>query len=112
MIANGMRTGLGDEWIRLGATAEQFSDGSFSERTMSRSTPYPGRTPPYYGNLTQTQEGLDALVEKQMRAGIEAFFADRRKTPEEVTAKIRRARPETAEPSTLEMALALLAPSV
>jgi predicted amidohydrolase YtcJ len=74
MIANGMRTGLGDEWIRLGATAEQFSDGSFSERTMSRSTPYPGRTPPYYGNLTQTQEGLDALVEKQMRAGIQPNF--------------------------------------
>jgi hypothetical protein len=74
MIVNGVRTGFGDEWIRLGATAEQFSDGSFSERTMSRSTPYPGRTPPYYGNLTQTQEGLNALVEKQMRAGIQPNF--------------------------------------
>lgn len=74
MIASGMRTGFGDEWIRLGATAEQFSDGSFSERTMSRSTPYPGRTPPYYGNLMQTQESLDALVEKQMRAGIQPNF--------------------------------------
>ncbi|MFM9937132.1 MAG: amidohydrolase [Novosphingobium sp.] len=74
MIANGVRTGFGDEWIRFGATAEQFSDGSFSERTMSRSTPYPGRTPPYYGNLTQTQEGLNALVEKQFRAGIQSNF--------------------------------------
>ena len=74
MIANGVRTGFGDEWIRIGATAEQFSDGSFSERTMSRATPYPGRTPPYYGNLTQTQEGLDALVEKQLRAGIQPNF--------------------------------------
>lgn len=74
LIANGMRTGLGDEWIRIGATAEQFSDGSFSERTMSRATPYPGRTPAYYGNLTQTQEGLDALAEKQMRAGIQPNF--------------------------------------
>lgn len=74
MIANGIRTGYGDEWIRFGATAEQFSDGSFSERTMSRSTPYPGRTPPYYGNIMQTQEGLDALVEKQMRAGIQPNF--------------------------------------
>ncbi len=74
MIANGIRTGYGDEWIRFGATAEQFSDGSFSERTMSRATPYPGRTPPYYGNIMQTQEGLDALVEKQMRAGIQPNF--------------------------------------
>ncbi len=74
LIANGVRTGFGDEWIRIGATAEQFSDGSFSERTMSRSTPYPGRTPPYYGNLMQTQESLDALVEKQMRAGIQPNF--------------------------------------
>lgn len=74
MIANGIRTGFGDEWIRFGATAEQFSDGSFSERTMSRATPYPGRTPPYYGNIMQTQEGLDALVEKQFRAGIQPNF--------------------------------------
>jgi predicted amidohydrolase YtcJ len=74
LIANGVRTGFGDEWIRIGATAEQFSDGSFSERTMSRATPYPGRTPAYYGNLTQTQEGLDALAEKQMRAGIQPNF--------------------------------------
>ena len=74
MIANGVRTGFGDEWIRLGATAEQFSDGSFSERTMSRSTPYPGRMPPYYGNLMQTQESLNALVEKQLRAGIQPNF--------------------------------------
>jgi RNA polymerase sigma-70 factor (ECF subfamily) len=66
--------------------------------------------------VLETTEGTVAWriheARKQMRAGIEAFFADRRKTPEEVTAKIRRARPETAEPSTLEMALALLAPSV
>ena len=74
LIANGVRTGFGDEWIRIGATAEQFSDGSFSERTMSRATPYPGRTPPYYGNIMQTQAGLDALVEKQMRAGIQPNF--------------------------------------
>lgn len=74
MIANGIRTGYGDEWIRFGATAEQFSDGSFSERTMSRSTPYPGRSPPYYGNIMQTQDGLDALVEKQMGAGIQPNF--------------------------------------
>ncbi|WP_421854954.1 amidohydrolase [Novosphingobium sp.] len=74
LIANGVRSGFGDEWIRFGATAEQTADGSFSERTMSRATPYPGRTPPYYGNLTLTQADIDARVEKQFRAGIQPNF--------------------------------------
>ena len=43
MIANGWRTGFGDEWIRLGATSEHMVDGSFSERTMSIRAGYPGR---------------------------------------------------------------------
>lgn len=71
MIAGGLETGFGDEWIRLGATAEHTIDGSFSERTLARSTPYPGRTPPYYGNITETQDVLDAWVEKVHRAGIQ-----------------------------------------
>jgi len=71
MIAGGLETGFGDEWIWLGATAEHTIDGSFSGRTLARSTPYPGRTPPYYGNTTQTQEALDAWVEKVHRAGIQ-----------------------------------------
>jgi predicted amidohydrolase YtcJ len=71
MIAGGLETGFGDEWIRLGATAEHVVDGSFSERTLARSTPYSGRTPPYYGNITETQDALDAWVEKVHRAGIQ-----------------------------------------
>lgn len=71
MIANGWRTGFGDEWIRLGATSEHTVDGSFSERTMSIRAGYPGRTPPYHGNVTETQEHLDAWVEKVWRAGIQ-----------------------------------------
>jgi len=74
LIANGVRTGVGDEWVRFGATAEQTADGSFSERTMSRATPYPGRTPPYYGNLTLTQEDINTRVEKQFRVGIQPNF--------------------------------------
>jgi predicted amidohydrolase YtcJ len=42
MIDGGIMTGFGDEWIRLGATSEHTVDGSFSERTMALSTPYPG----------------------------------------------------------------------
>ena len=71
MIANGWRTGLGDEWLRLGATAEHTVDGSFSERTMSIRAGYPGRKPPYHGNVTTTQSDLDAWVEKVWRAGIQ-----------------------------------------
>ena len=71
MIANGLETGFGDDWIKLGATAEHTVDGSFSERTLARSTPYAGRTPAYYGNITSTQADLNAWVERVHRAGIQ-----------------------------------------
>jgi predicted amidohydrolase YtcJ len=71
MLAGGMATGLGDEWIRLGATSEHTVDGSFSERTMALSVPYPGVQPPYKGNVTQTQDELNAWVERVHRAGIQ-----------------------------------------
>ena len=71
MIAGGMMTGLGDEWIRLGATFEHVADGSFSERTMALSIPYPGSTSGYRGNVTETQEDLNAWCERVHRAGIQ-----------------------------------------
>lgn len=71
MIASGIQTGFGDEWIKVGATSEHTVDGSFSERTMAMSTPYPGRTPPYQGNVTTTQADLDAWFERVHRAGIQ-----------------------------------------
>jgi predicted amidohydrolase YtcJ len=71
MIAGGIMTGFGDEWIRLGATSEHTVDGSFSERTMALSTPYPGIVPPYKGNLTETQNDLNAWIERVHRAGIQ-----------------------------------------
>jgi predicted amidohydrolase YtcJ len=72
MIAGGITTGFGDEWIRFGATAEHTVDGSFSERTMALSTPYPGVEPPYKGNVTETQDELNAWIERVHRAGIQA----------------------------------------
>jgi predicted amidohydrolase YtcJ len=69
MIRDGIRTGFGDEWIRLGATFEHTVDGSFSERTLARSTPYPGTS--YKGNITETQDELNAWVEEVHRAGIQ-----------------------------------------
>ena len=71
MIAAGIMSGFGDEWIRFGATSEHTVDGSFSERTMAMSVPYPGIQPLYTGNVTETQEDLNAWVEKVHRAGIQ-----------------------------------------
>lgn len=71
MIKAGLKTGFGDDWIRLGATFEHLVDGSFSERTLAWSKPFPGRTPPYYGNLVEDQPALDAWVERVHRAGID-----------------------------------------
>jgi predicted amidohydrolase YtcJ len=71
MISAGIQSGFGDEWIKFGATAEHTVDGSFSERTMALSTPYPNVTPPYKGNITETQETLNQWVERVHRAGIQ-----------------------------------------
>jgi predicted amidohydrolase YtcJ len=71
MINGGIQSGFGDEWVRFGATSEHTVDGSFSERTMALSTPYPGVTPPYKGNVTETQAELNAWIERVHRAGIQ-----------------------------------------
>jgi predicted amidohydrolase YtcJ len=70
MIESGLQTGFGDEWLRLGTTTEYLVDGSFSERTMALSSPYPGRGG-YKGNITTTQEALDAWVLRMHRAKIQ-----------------------------------------
>lgn len=71
MIKNGISSGFGDEWIRFGATSEHTADGSFSERTMALSQPYANTNPPYSGNITETQDDLNAWVERVQRAGIQ-----------------------------------------
>ena len=65
----GIRTGFGDEWLRIGAV-KYGADGSASERTMRMSTPYVGR-PDDYGILTMTKEQIDAAVEQAHRAGFQ-----------------------------------------
>jgi hypothetical protein len=71
MISSGMSTGLGDEWIKLGASCEHAADGSFSERTMAMSVPYPNMPSGYKGNVVETQEVLNAWCERVHRAGIQ-----------------------------------------
>lgn len=56
MLAAGVRTGLGNEWVRVGAM-KMVCDGSISERTAHMSQPYIGR-PDDYGILVRTEEQL------------------------------------------------------
>jgi len=71
MISSGIASGFGDEWIRFGATSEHTVDGSFSERTMALSKPYEGTHPPNSGNVTETQDDLNAWIERVHRAAIQ-----------------------------------------
>ena len=69
-----MASGFGDDMLRIGAV-KYAADGSASERTMSRSTPYSGR-PDDFGILTMTQEeiyaAVDDAVAHDFRIGIHA----------------------------------------
>ncbi len=56
----GLRTGFGDDRLRLGGL-KLFCDGSASERTMRMSQPYIGR-PKDYGILVTTQDKLNDQV--------------------------------------------------
>jgi predicted amidohydrolase YtcJ len=67
MIAAGVRTGLGDEWVRVGAV-KLVCDGSISERTARLSTPYEGR-PNDYGILVMTEDDMYAHGRKAHLAG-------------------------------------------
>jgi predicted amidohydrolase YtcJ len=71
MIESGIQTGFGDEWLKIGTTVEHAADGSFSERTMALSIPYPGTTSGYKGNVTETQDVLDAWVLRVHQARIQ-----------------------------------------
>lgn len=67
MIAAGMRTGFGDEWVRIGAV-KLYSDGSISERTALLSEPYAGLGD-FRGVSRMTREELYDSVRKAHLAG-------------------------------------------
>ena len=67
MIAAGVRTGLGDDWVRVGAM-KLVCDGSISERTARLSQPYDGK-PGDYGILVMTEEELYSYGRKAHMAG-------------------------------------------
>jgi len=67
MLAGGIRTGLGDEWVRVGAM-KMLCDGSISERTARLSQPYIGR-PNDFGILVASEDELYPFARKAHAAG-------------------------------------------
>ena len=67
MIAAGVRTGFGDEWVRVGAM-KQIADGAISGRTARLSQPYIGH-PGDYGTFSATEEELYENGRKAHAAG-------------------------------------------
>ena len=67
MIAAGVRTGFGDEWVRVGGM-KQIADGAISGRTARLSQPYIGR-PNDYGTFSASEEELYDYGRKAHAAG-------------------------------------------
>ncbi len=67
LIGAGIQTGLGNEWIKVGAM-KLTCDGSISERTARLSQPYVGR-PNDYGILVMNEEELYSHARKAHQAG-------------------------------------------
>jgi predicted amidohydrolase YtcJ len=67
MIAAGVHTGFGDEWVRVGAV-KLFADGSISERTALLSEPYVGLGD-YRGISRASRETLYEQARKAYLAG-------------------------------------------
>src|SRR4029079_3667333 len=67
MIAAGIRTGFGNDWVRVGGM-KLIADGSISERTARMSQPYVGR-PGDYGILVMPEQELYEVARKAHLAG-------------------------------------------
>jgi predicted amidohydrolase YtcJ len=67
MLEAGVKTGLGDEWVRVGAQ-KMVCDGSVSERTARLSQPYIGR-PDDFGILVTPEDQLYEMARKAHEAG-------------------------------------------
>lgn len=67
MIAQGIKTGMGDDWVKVGGM-KITCDGSISERTARLSQPYAGR-PDDYGILVMDEAQLYPYAKKAYDAG-------------------------------------------
>src|SRR6267154_293129 len=67
LIPAGVRSGLGDEWIRVGG-CKMYCDGSISERTARLSKPYEG-SPDYFGLFVISEQDQYERAPKAHLAG-------------------------------------------
>ncbi len=67
-IALGLRTGFGDEWLRIGHL-KLFADGSLGSRTADMLAPYQGEAE-NRGVVVLEDDALRAIVERASQAGI------------------------------------------
>jgi len=70
LAAAGLRTGFGDEWLRLGAV-KVFADGSLGARTAALFDPYDDE-PRAAGGLVRSPKDLTALLARAHAAGFQA----------------------------------------
>jgi predicted amidohydrolase YtcJ len=68
MMAAGVHTGLGGDWVKLGAQ-KLFADGSISERTAWLSQPYLGMAERFTGLATLSRDELYAKAKRAHLAG-------------------------------------------
>ena len=68
VLATGLRTGFGDDWIRIGAQ-KIFADGALGPRTAYMIDPYDGE-PDNYGIAVLDKEEIQALVSRASAAGL------------------------------------------
>lgn len=87
MLAAGIRTGLGNEWIRVGAM-KLVSDGSISERTAHLSQPYAGR-PNDRGIQVMEEEALLVGAQGARRRLADRDACERRRRDRHRTARVR-----------------------
>jgi predicted amidohydrolase YtcJ len=69
LVSLGIRTGFGDEWVRIGP-AKLFSDGSIGGRTAMMHAPYEGQ-PDNHGLWMMPPEELKAKVRRAHDAGFQ-----------------------------------------
>ena len=105
MIASGVRTGFGDDWVRVGGM-KQTCDGSISERTARLSESYVGR-PNDFGMIVADADELYRYARKAHEAGWQlgthangdvgiAMVCDLYERLQRETAAARRALPHRA----------------
>ena len=63
----GLRSGLGDRWLRIGGV-KMFADGSLGSETAEMLTHYEGRR--HFGTATMTNDALNGAVARAIAGGI------------------------------------------